>query len=210
MNDVSQQNNLAVRTTQGAIWSTIERFSTQGINLLVGVVLARILAPELFGLIAMLTIFMSLSSLFVDSGFGKALIQKQNKTEVDYSSVFFFNIFIGLIGYIFLFISAPFIADFYGIPLLSKLLRYLGLTVIINSFIVVHNAILIEKLNFKFLAKVNLLSVLISGSCSIWYAYNGGGIWALVVKSLLQSVITTLLLLFFIVGVPNWSFLFAY
>ena len=79
---------------------------------------------------------------------------------------------------------------------------------VINSFIVVHNAILIEKLNFKFLAKVNLLSVFISGFCSIWYAYNGGGIWALIVKSLLQSIITTLLLLFFYRWHPRLVFSF--
>jgi len=200
--------SLTDRTTKGMFWSTVERFVTQGSNLLIGIVLARILPPEAFGQIAMLTIFTSLASLFVDSGFGKALIQRKDKSTIDYSSVFYFNIGIGFISYLILFMTAPYIADFYKTPILSQLLRYTGLTVIINSFVVVHNAVLTEKLNFKLIAQINLAAVLISGCTAIWYAYEGRGVWALVIKNLLQYSLATILILCLAHWAPRLQFSF--
>jgi O-antigen/teichoic acid export membrane protein len=201
-------DGLGQKTAKSIIWSALERGSTQGTNFLVGIVLARILPPEDFGLIAMLTIFMALSSLLTDSGFGKALIRKKNKSNVDFSSVFYFNIIIGLVCYLLMYISAPLIADFYDVPLLSKLLRYLGLTVIFNSFIVVHNAILVENLNFKFIAVTNFIAVIIGGGLSIWAAYRGVGIWALVIKNLIQYFIASLLIISFSKWHPKRLFSF--
>jgi O-antigen/teichoic acid export membrane protein len=183
------QPALKHKAITGVIWSAIEKFSVQGIQFIIGIVLARLLMPEDFGLIGMLAIFMAISQLFVDSGFSKALIQKQDRTETDYSTVFYFNLGISAFFYVLLFIFAPLIADFYDAPKLIPLTRVFGLTVIINAFTTVQTTILNIEIDFKRLAKLNFLSVIFSGATGLIMAYTGFGVWALVGQSIIQAVV---------------------
>ncbi|RLD61982.1 MAG: lipopolysaccharide biosynthesis protein [Bacteroidetes bacterium] len=186
--------NLKQETAKGFLWSAIERFSVQGLQFLMGLVLARLLLPSDYGLVGMLAIFLAISQTFVDSGFSSALIQKKNRTDTDYSTAFFFNIGIGLFFYLILFFTAPLIAKFYNIPELNSLTKVIGLNVFITSLAVVQRAKLTIKLDFKTQAKASLTSVFIGGCVGIAMAYKGYGVWALVVQSLLRNGLNTLFL----------------
>ena len=172
--------SLRKKTFKGTIWSTLERFSTQGVAFVVMIIMARILTPEDYGLVGMLTIFIAISQSLIDSGFSQALIRKQDRKEIDNSTVFYFNIAVGLILYIILFLCAPLIARFYNEPLLIPLTRVISLSVIINSFVVVQRALLTTELNFKTQAKASLSAAVISGIVGIVMAYSGYGVWAIV------------------------------
>lgn len=189
--------SLKSKTAKGVIWSSIERFSTQGIQFLIMIVMARLLTPEDYGLIGMVAIFLAVSQSLIDSGFSQALIRKQNRTEADNSTVFYFNIIISSLLYIILYISAPFVADFYNQPELTKVMRIICLGVIINSLAVVQRALLTIKIDFKTQAKSSLIAAIFSGCIGIFIAYNGLGVWALVIQQLLNLTTNTLLLWFF-------------
>jgi O-antigen/teichoic acid export membrane protein len=188
------QQSLKNKAVSGIIWNAIEKFSVQSLQFIIGIVLARLLMPEDFGLIGMLTIFMAISQLFVDSGFSKALIQKQNRTKTDYSTVFYFNLVISVIVYCLLFISAPLIAAFYDTPELTLLARVYGFTIIINAFTSVQTTILNIEINFKRLAKLNFTSILFSGIAGLILAYTGFGVWALVGQSIIRAIVYNLTL----------------
>ncbi len=130
-------NSLKQVATKGVLWSSIERFSVQGIQFVIMIIMARLLTPEDYGLVGMLTIFLAVSQSLIDSGFSQALIRKQNRTEVDNSTVFYFNIAVGLALYLLFYISAPWVADFYGLPELSLVMRVVCLGIIFNSLAVV-------------------------------------------------------------------------
>lgn len=114
-----KEESLKKKTVNGVMWSAIDRFSTQGIQFIFSILIARLLMPSDYGVIAMLGIFLSVSQAFIDSGFGTALIQKINRTETDFSTVFYFNIAVAIFFYILLWFAAPFIASFYNIPILE-------------------------------------------------------------------------------------------
>lgn len=172
----------------------IERFSVQGIQFVLSFFIARQLCPSDYGLMAMLAIFMALAQMFVDSGFSNALIQKQNRTDVDFSTVFYFNIIVGILLYLVLQICAPAIAKFYDQPQLIDIIIYVALNFIISSFGTVQRAKLTIELDFKRQAYISLIAVIISGSVAVYMAYNGFGVWTLVVQGLLSNTITTTLL----------------
>lgn len=182
------------RTAKGIFWSAIERFSMQGILFVQSIILARLLSPSDYGLVTMLTIFLAIAQSFIDSGFSNALIQKQGRTEIDYSTVFYFNIVVGIVLYLLLFASSRYIADFYSEPLLSSIVKVSGLSIIINSFGVVQYAKLSISLNFKRQAISSLTAVTISGIIGISLAYCGYGVWSLVVQSLLNNFLNIFLL----------------
>jgi len=186
--------SLKKKAINGVAWSAVERFSVQGLQFLMGLVLARLLLPSDYGLVGMLAIFLAISQTFVDSGFSTALIQKKNRTETDYSTTFFFNIGVGLFFYLILFFTAPLIADFYNIPELISLTQVIGINVFITSLAVVQRAKLTIKLDFKTQAKASFSSVFIGGCVGITMAYKGYGVWALVVQSLLRNGLNTLFL----------------
>lgn len=168
----------------GILWSSIERFSVQGIQFILSLVIARFVDPKDFGLIAMLTIFLALGQVFTDSGFGNALIQKKNRTEIDYSTVFYFNFIISVIVYVILFFSAPLIADFYNQPDLILVTKYIGLTLILSNLCLIQRIRLRIELNFKKIAYISLLAVIVSGFVGIYMAFNNKGVWALVGQTL--------------------------
>lgn len=185
--------SLKDKTVKGLAWSSIERFSTMFIQLAVNIVLARILMPDDFGMVAMLAVFIQFSQAFIDSGFSNALIQRKNRTNVDYCTVFYFTIAISTLLYIILFFTAPLISRFYNMPQLTEVARALGLGLIIGSLAAVHKTRLSIELKFKVQAVISLLSAIISGAVSITMAYNGYGVWALVMQSLVSLGSQTIL-----------------
>jgi len=174
----------------GITWNGIERISVQIVSFIVSIILARSLTPDDFGIIGMIIIFIGLSSVIIDSGITKALIQKQNRTEQDFSTAFIFNIVISLIIYIILFFCAPLIAVFYDVPLLIPIIRILCIAIIINSLAVVQNAQLMIAMNFKKIFIVNIFSIFFSGLIAIIAVYNHLGVWSLVIHSLARSFIS--------------------
>lgn len=203
--------NIDVRykTKIGIFWNFIENFFLQIVSFVLNIVLARLLSPEDYGVVGLLTIFITISQVFVDSGFSRALIQKQNKEEIDFSTTFIFNICTSVILYIILYFASPFIAKFYETPELLNLQRVLFLVIIFNSLFVVQNAKLQIKIDFKSIAIVNCISTILSGGCAIFFAYRGFGPWALVVQTLSKSIFSSLL--YWIIGkwVPKTFFSFT-
>ena len=203
------QNNIQNNTINGLFWSSFERIGHQGIQFLIAVILARLLLPEQFGLIAMLAIFMAVAQSFVDSGFGSALIQKQDATHLDECSVFYFNILVGFLVAGSLFLSAPWIAAFYQIPLLTPLVRVLSLNLIINAFGVIQTTLLTKRIDFKSQMKVSVIAAVFSGSIGVAMAYRGYGVWSLVAQSITNNFFRTILLWFFLPWRPSWIFSFV-
>jgi O-antigen/teichoic acid export membrane protein len=192
--------------TNGLMWSAIERLSTQGISFLLGLVVARLVLPSEYGLVAMLNIFMAIAQTFIDSGFGNALIQKKNRSDVDFSTVFYFNIAISVVLYILMYVSAPLIANFYNQPRLVEITRWSSLSLIIMSLALVQRTILTINLNFKGLAKISLVSIVLSGVIGVYTAYRGWGVWALVIQSIANNFFNTMLLWVNTKWYPSLSF----
>lgn len=186
-------SELRQQTKKGIIWSAIQRFSTQGIQFLTTLVMARMLTPAEYGTIGMLSIFLAVSSVFIDSGFVNALTRKQDRTHADICTVFYFNITISFIAYWVLFIVAPFIAAFYNMVELELVLRILGLSLILNSFYAVQATLLTINLDFKVQARINVIALIISAIIGIVMAYNDFSYWALVAQTLVSCSISALL-----------------
>lgn len=200
------ENSLTDQTVKSVAWSAVERFSVQVIQFVISIILARLVAPSEYGLIAMLTIFIAIAQSFVDSGFSSALVQKKNRTETDFSTVFYFNFAISLVVYIILFISAPYIASFYKEPLLDLICKWMGLSLIIQGLSVVQIAKLTVLLDFKTQAKASLIAVIMSGLAGVGLAYCGYGVWALLVQSLLNNLLNTFFLWVFAKWIPKLIF----
>ncbi len=186
--------SLKNKTVKGVVWSTLERFSVAGVNFIFGLILARLLMPSDYGMIAMLAIFMSIAQTFIDSGFSNALIRKPNRTEVDNATAFYFNIVVGLVAYSLLYLAAPYIAQFYNTPILALLTRIMGFNLLLNSLCVVQQALLTARIDFKTQARISLAAAVVSGLVGIGFAYYGYGVWALVIQSVLASLLRTILL----------------
>lgn len=172
-----------------AIWALIEKFATQAVSFVIGIVLARLLSPSDYGTVGMMAIFFSISYVFIDSGFGSALIRKRNRTEADLSTVFFFNLSASIFFYILLWITAPLIADFYNEQVLVNLIRISGLTLIISSFCTVQNIVMTANLQIRTQTYISLISQIPSGCLAIYWAYKGWGVYALVFQSVIAAFI---------------------
>lgn len=177
-------NSLKGKALHGTLWGAVERFSVQGVQFVVMIVMAKLLTPADYGLVGMLTVFITVSQSLVDSGFSQALIRKRDRTEIDNNTVFYFNIVVGLILYLVLYSCAPLIADFYNEPTLVPLTRVICFSVFINSFVVVQRALFSIKIDFKSQAKASLLAAVLSGVVGIFLAYDGAGVWAIVWQTL--------------------------
>lgn len=189
--------NLGNRAKRGLIWNTVERLVTNGIQFILTVILARLLSPDDYGIIAMPAIFLAFAQVLIDSGFANALIRKPDLNEKDLSTAFYFNFFVGLSSYLILFCASPLIADFFNTPILSKLLKVTALVVFLNSLGIVQQAILTKKMDFKTQALVSAISTFLSGAIGVWMAYNGYGVWSLVFQQVSAAFIRVILL---------WSF----
>lgn len=197
------------QAVKGVMWSTVERFSVQGIQFALSIVIARLVLPSEYGLIAMLGIFLAIAQAFVDSGFSNALIQKKDRTEVDYSTVFYFNILIALVVYGVLFVSAPAIASFYREPELVAVTRWVGVNLMLNAFLLVQRTRLLIVSDFRTLAKASLIAVSVSGLLGICLAWLGYGVWALIAQSLGNTFFNMVLLWWFVAWVPQKTFSWA-
>lgn len=186
--------NLSNRAKRGFIWNTVERLVTNGIQFILTIVLARLLSPDDYGVIAMPAIFLALANVLIDSGFGNALIRKPDLTEKDLSTAFYFNILVGIGTYLVLFLASPLIANFFKTPILSKLLKVTSLVVFINSLGIVQQALMTKRMDFKTQAVISTISTFVSGSIGIWMAYNGYGVWSLVFQQVSAATLRAVLL----------------
>lgn len=186
--------SLKQKTTSGLLWSFADNFSNLGIHFIFGIILARILSPEEFGLVGMLTIFVAVSQSFSNSGFSQALIRKKNPTQADYSTVFFFNLIIGVLCFVILFLCSGYISRFFREPQLKPLVQVLGFSVVISAFSIIQRTILTRRIDFKLQTKISVISSLASGIIAIMMAYLGFGVWSLVIKTITAYAITSILL----------------
>lgn len=189
-------DNLKVKAARGLFWSSVDRFSSQGISFVFSIFLARILDISDYGIVAMIVVFMAVAQTFVDSGFSSALIRKPDLNEEDKSTAFYFNIVVGLACYGILFIASPLIAVFYDEPLLSPIIRVTGLSIVFNSLCVVQRALFTIAVDFKTQAIISLVCTVISGVVGLVMAYNGYGVWALVAQSTSSTFLNFVLLWF--------------
>lgn len=182
------------QTISGVKWSAIERFSIQGVQFILGIVVARLLTPTDYGLVGMLAIFMSISQTLIDSGMGNALIRKLERTEADFSTTFYFNIVIATVCAGALFFAAPWIAAFFDQPILAPIARLSSLNLLIGAFGMIQSAKLTIALDFKAQAQINFMSALISGLVCLALAWAGWGVWALVWQGIISNVLRVILL----------------
>ena len=191
------------------VWTSIQKFCGIGVSFVSGIILARLLTPFDYGCIGMLAIFMLLSDAFINGGFGSALIQKKMPSQDDYSTVFWWNMGMAVVMYAILFLCAPAIARFYDIPLLSDVLRVNGLVLFIHAFNLVQSNQLRKKMNFKALSIVTVVTSLVSFGVTIYMAYNGFGVWALVAQNLIAAAIPSVVFWFYLKWRPKFSFSWA-
>ncbi len=175
-------------------WKFAERIGAQGVNLIVSIVLARILAPEEYGVVALVTIFITISNVFIEQGFGTALVQKKDADDLDFSSVFYCNVVLSIILYIIIFLLAPVIAKFYNNMQIIVILRVLAITVLISGVKSVQNAYVSRKMIFKKFFICTSIGTIFSAVIGIWMAYKGYGVWALVVQQLTNNLVDTIML----------------
>lgn len=175
-------------------WKVMERGGTQGVQFVVQIILARLLLPEEYGLIALVTIFISIANVFVQSGFNTALIQKKHVDSVDLSSVFYVSMMVSIVLYIILYIFAPNISLYYNNNQLTAIIRVLSITLFFGSLSSIQNAIIARELKFKKLFFSSLIAMVLSGIIGVYLAYIGFGIWALVIQQLCNQISITIIL----------------
>ena len=185
----SDIKNKAVR---GVTWNLIERFGIQIIRLTLGIVLARLLSPEEFGVMGVVMVFVLVAQVFIDSGFGQAYVQKNNVTDEDANTVFFTNLGVSIILLVALWLLAPLISKFYESPMLASYLRVMGFVMIINAFNVIQVAKLTRAINFKNKSIITLGSVLLAGAMGVIAAWKGFGVWSLIIQHLSERLFITL------------------
>lgn len=191
---MTEITSLKSQTKRGLYWSAAKNIANRGVQFIFGLIMARLLSPDAYGVIGIIMVFTGIIGIFIDCGFSEALIRKPNRTQVDFSTEFFFNIGVGLFCYLILFIAAPYIADFYDMPILLPTIRVVALGIIINSLCVVQGAQFAINLDFKTPAKLSVSTNLFSGVIGIVLAYNGFGVWALVFQQIAGGVLNAMLL----------------
>ena len=198
--------SLKIKTVKGASWSFIDSIAGQGIAFLVGLVLARLLTPEEYGLIGIITIFIAVFNSIVDSGFSNALIRKNDAKDIDYNTVFITNLVLSVVLFGALYVSAPAISRFFSQPQLIPLLRVMGIIVIINAFAIIQRTILVKKVDFKTQTKVSLISSISSGVVGIGMALNGLGVWSLVGQQISRQFLNSAFLWIYSKWYPKLQF----
>jgi len=187
---------LKQKTLSGLFWSFIDAVAGQGINFIVGIVLARLLLPREFGLIGMIMVFLALSEAFINSGFSSALIRKKDCSQTDFSTVFWFNLATGLLVFLALWTGAPLISSFFNEPQLSAIIRVLGIVLVVDGLTLIQRTILTRKLDFKLQARISFIASAGSGILAIAFAYKGFGVWSLVAQRIARETIYSSLLFY--------------
>lgn len=186
--------SLKAKTISGVFWTSLQRFSAQFINLFVQIILARLLMPEDFGLIAMIQIVMTLGQTLIDNGMTSSLIRTKEPDERDYSTVFYTNLCTSIIIYVLVFSTAPFVAQFFEQPLLTDLVRFYAISFIIQAFSAVQLARLTKQMKFKLQMILQLPATFIGGITGVTMAYAGYGVWSLVALNIVMTTTLTILL----------------
>ena len=186
--------SLAKKAVTGTIWSAIDKFGVMALQFIIYVVLARVLSPADFGALNMIMIFIFVSMACVDGGFSSALVQKKHSTQTDYSTIFFWGMGIGLIFYLIIFAASGPIASFYNMPILKPVLQVIGITLIFSGMASTQTARLQKHLQFRELALVNVGTYILAGTVAIIMAFNGFGVWSLVVMTMAQTIGKVLIL----------------
>lgn len=189
-----QQESLKNKTIKGVGWSAADAFLGQGVTFIVGLVLARLLSPDEYGLIGICLIFTTVLNGIVDSGFSNALIRKKDVKDEDYNTMFLTNMVISIVLYVLLFISAPLVYDFFHREELTSLVRATGLVLFFNALSITQITILTKKIDFKTKTKASLVSAIISGVIGIAMAFMGYGVWSLVAQQLSKQFLYTICL----------------
>ena len=201
-----EEKSLKNKVVSGLFWSFGERFITQGASFALSIILARLLMPSEYGLVALILVFINLASVFVTNGIGESLIQKKNADETDFSTIFYCSFLISIFIYAILFLTAPFIAKFYGNSDLVSVLRILALIIPVSSFSTIQQAYVSKKMMFKKFFFSNLGGTLVAGLIGIIMAYYGFGVWALVAQNLINTIVGTIVLFFTVTWRPRLLF----
>lgn len=200
--------SLGKKAIKGTAWSFAEKVAAQLVSLIVGIILARILAPEVYGIIAIVNTFITICNVFVVTGFGESLVQKKDANEIDFSTIFFFNLFLSILLYILLYVAAPYITSFYGdgYEELTLIIRIMGLRLILASMNSIQYAKILIDLAFKKYFYVTFVGSFISGIIGIFMAYKGFGVWALVAQNMSSTLINAIMLFWVVKWVPKLIF----
>lgn len=198
--------SLKGKAVKGVMWNAVNTYANQGLSFVLGIILARQLAPSDYGLVGMTSIFFAISGVFIDSGFGSALVQKKDRNEDDYCTVFYVNLTASLLLYVLLFCIAPYVANFFQQPLLTDLMRVSALSLIINALVSTSSNKLYVAVDFKTTTKVSLISACISGGAALYCAFSGYGVWTLVIQSIVGAIVSAVLLFYFVRWIPRRKF----
>lgn len=201
-------DSIRKKTISGLFWAFAEKIGAQAISFLVSIVLARLLLPEEYGVTSIVIVIISLCNVFVDSGLARALIQRKDTTELDYSSVFYCTLIISVLVYGGLYFAAPYIAVFYHMDILEPVIRVMGLRLLLASYSSVLRAQVSKQMQFRKLFFSSLVGTLLSGVAGVWVAYMGFGVWALVVQDGVDALIDTVMLGFAVKWWPKRMFSF--
>ena len=188
-----EKEDLKSKAIKGSVWSLIETFSLQIVQFIVGVVLARILEPKDFGLIALTGIFTSVSAAITDGGFEKTLIQKKTLSSVQISSIFYINIILGALMTVTLIITAPYIAIFFSAPELVSILQVISLIIFLTAFSQTQQTLLLKELKFKKISQIQIITSIIGAVTGLTMAITGFGVWALVYSALIPQIFKVIL-----------------
>ena len=186
--------SLKKKTVKGVAWTSLNKVLNMGLSFVIGIILARLLSPDDYGLLAMIAVFNAIAFAFLDSGFGSALVRKPDLTEDDNTTAFFFNLAAGAIMFGVIWVIAPWVSVFYDKPILTPLLRAEGSLLIVSAFKIVQNTQLTRALNFKAMMIIRVVASVVGGVVGIIAAYSGLGVWALVVMHIADSLISLILL----------------
>lgn len=190
----------------GLMWRFLERCGAKGIQFIVQIILARILTPDDYGIIGLIAVFISILTVFAQSGLGQALVQRKDADDTDFSTVLYFSLGFSIVLYVLLYFLSPLIANFYNLPQLTSVIRVLGIVIIINAVNGVQQAYVQKHMLFKKFFFVTLIGTSISAILSIIAAYKGFGVWALVVQQISNQLINTIILFIFVKWRPVLKF----
>lgn len=202
-------SELKQKAIKGVAWNAVNTYSSKGLQFVLGIILARLLAPSDYGLVGMTGIFFAISSVFIDSGFGSALVQKKDRNEDDYSTVFYINLVVSIFFFFLLFLLAPYVATYFKQPLLKSLMRVSSLTLVISALVSTSRNKLFVAVDFKTITKISLTSTVISSVVALYCAFRGYGVWTLVMQSLVSSTVSAFLYFYFVRWIPKKRFSYS-
>ena len=201
--------SLKSKVAKGAVWTLMEKLSTQLVGFVVGMILARLLTPEDYGTVALTSIFFAVAGVLVDSGFGSALIQKKDADDLDFNSVFYLQLFMSVLAYTALYCAAPWIADFYKTPVLKAIVRVSAISFFFYAIDAIQGAELTKKMLFHLSFRISLITCFTSAICGVTLAFLGYGVWAIVWSSLITGFVGVIARWFIIAWRPRLMFSFA-